>query len=133
MNDNFIEYSNPKMTTTTEPVKQVNLMCSYVCMTKFNSAMFQVISIPDKYQDNTYLNQKLKDYENSQYLYINSKKLNGLSLETNRKYKVYLLFEDFTSKKDDTYVLYYKQVLIKDKGQLEERTFNSGICLSDSE
>ncbi len=120
-------------TSTTESTKQVNFLASFVCNTKFNSAMFRIIEIPEKYMDNTLLLQKLKDYENSQYIYVNEKKLNGMSLETNRKYKVYLLFEDFTDKQGE-YVLYIKQTLIKDKGELEPRTFNSEINeLSDSE
>ena len=45
---------------------------------------------------------------------------------------VYILFSDFTDKKG-AYVLYYSQVLIKNKGLLPDRQFNQGIELSDSE
>jgi hypothetical protein len=111
--------------------KQVSFTASYVCDTKFSAAMLRVLEIPQKYLDNTFLNQKLKDYEQSQYIYINRKKLTGVELDTSRKYKVYLLFEDFTDKKGE-YVLYINEVLIKDKGALPEREFNSNI-LSDSD
>lgn len=112
---------------------QVSFTASYVCTTKFDSAMLRILEIPDKYQNHVHLTSKLKEYEDSQYIYINNKKLNGMKLEMNRKYKVYLLFDDFTDNKG-TYVLYIKQVLIKDKGELEERVFNSEINeLTDSE
>ena len=117
------------MPTSTD--KQVSFTAAYVCETKFAAAMLRVLEIPDKHQDNTFLNQKLKDYEQSQYIYINRKKLTGVELDTSRKYKVYLLFEDFTDKKGQ-YVLYINEVLIKDKGKLPEREFNSNI-LSDSD
>lgn len=118
-------------TTTSTESKQVSFTAAYVCDTKFSAAMLRVLEVPDKHQDNTFLNQKLKDYEQSQYIYINRKKLTGVELDTSRKYKVYLLFEDFTDKKGQ-YVLYINEVLIKDKGKLPEREFNSNI-LSDSD
>ena len=127
-----------KTTTTTTPVitkneNQVHFMASYVCMTKFDSAMLRVLEIPEKYMQHQHLTKKLKEYEGSQYIYINAKKLNGVELQQNRKYKVYLLFDDFTDKQG-TYVLYIKQTLFKDKGEMEARALNSEINeLSDSE
>ena len=123
----------------TQPTKtqanknQVSFMASYVTTTtKYDSAMFRIISIPEKYEEHTMLNQKLKEYEGSMYIYINNKKLQGTRLEQNRKYKVYILFDEFVDNKK-VYVLYLKSVLVKDKGVLEERTFNADIELSDSE
>ena len=121
------------MTSTSQSSpKQVSLMCSYVCDTKYSSAMFRVIEIPDKHRENKYLNQKLKEYEGAEYIYINRKKLNNVELDTNTKYKVYVLFEDFTDKQGQ-YVLYYKAVLVKNKGLLPDRQFNNEIADSDTE
>ena len=116
----------------TQPTQQVNFTCSYVCNTKYDSAMFRVIEIPSKYQGHPLLSQKLKEYEENEYIYINMKKLTGVSLDATRLLKVYILFEDFTDKKGD-YVLYYKQVLVKDKGELPDRQFNQEILDSDEE
>ena len=116
----------------TQPTKQVNFTASYVCNTKFDSAMFRVIEIPDKFQNHPLLSQKLKQYEDNDYIYINMKKLSGVSLDVTRKLKIYLLFEDFTDKKGD-YVLYYSAVLVKDKGELPDRQFNQEILDSDDE
>ncbi len=115
-----------------QPSKQVNITCSYVTNTKFDSAMFRVIEIPDKFQNHELLLTKLKEYEDSQYIYINMKKLTGVSLDTTRKLKIYILFEEFTDKKGQ-HVIYYKQVLVKDKGELPERQFNNEIDDSDTE
>ncbi len=113
------------MTSPTD-TKQVSFLCSYVCNTKYNSAMFRIIEIPKKYLGNEYLNQKLKEYENEQYIYVNMKKMAGVELDTSTKYKVYLLFNDFTDAKGQ-YVLYYQQVLVKNKGMLPNRQFNEDI------
>jgi hypothetical protein len=124
-----------KTTTTTKPTNenQVSFTASFVCTTKFDSAMLRILEIPEKYMNHVHLTSKLKEYEGSNYIYINNKKLNGMKLEMNRKLKVYLLFDEFTDKKG-VYVLYIKQVLVKDKGELEARVFNSEINeLSDSE
>ncbi len=94
--------------------------------------MFRVIEIADKHRGNEYLTQKLKEYEGAEYIYINRKKLQNVDLDTNTKYKVYILFEDFTDKKGD-YVLYYKAVLVKNKGLLPDRQFNQEIADSDGE
>lgn len=123
------------MTTTSKSSKQsnpkqVSLICSYVCDTKYSSAMFRVIEISDKHRSNEYLTQKLKEYEGAEYIYINRKKLQNVDLDTNTKYKVYILFEDFTDKQGQ-YVLYYKAVLVKNKGVLESRQFNNEIEDSD--
>lgn len=119
-------------TKTQSNPNQVSFMASYVCMTKYDSGMFRIIEIPDKYEDHAMLNQKLKEYEGSMYIYINMKKLANVSLETNRKYKVYILFDEFVDR-NKVYVLYLKSVLLKDRGVLETRTFNADIELSDSE
>lgn len=123
--------TQPTTQTVSNP-KQVSFTASYVCMTKYDSAMFRIIEIPDKYQTNHFLNQKLREYEEAQYIYINMKKLTGVSLDTSRKLKVYILFEDFTDKKGQ-YVLYFKAVLIKDKGLLDTRQFNDDIMDSDDD
>ena len=117
--------------TMTQPTnKQVSLTCAYVCNTKYDSAMFRIIE--SKYMDNEYLQQKVKEYEENQYIYINMKKLNNVDLDTSTKYKIYILFEDFTDKKGQ-YVLYYKQVLVKNKGLLPNRQFNEDIADSSEE
>jgi len=120
---------------TSTQAKQVNFTASFVCDTKFKAAMLRIIEIPTKFQTNKFLLSKLKDYEDSQYIYINHKKINGTTLQKDIKYKVYLLFEDFTSD-EDKYILYIKQTLFKNKGKLDNRQFNSEIEineLSDSE
>ena len=116
----------------TQPTQQVNFTCSYVCNTKYDSAMFRIIEIPIKYQNHPLLLQKLKEYEENQYIYINMKKLTGVTLDDKKLLKVYILFEDFTDKKGD-YVLYYKAVLVKDKGLLPNRQFNEDIVDSDTD
>lgn len=112
--------------------QQVSFTASYVCNTKYDSAMFRIIEVPEEHKTNHFLNQKIRQYENSDYIYINMKKLSGVTLDTTRKLKIYILFEDFTDRKGD-YVLYYKQVLVKDKGELPDRQFNSQIQDSDSD
>jgi len=120
-------------TSKTTTPKQVNFTASFVCDTKFKAAMLRIIEIPEKFKNNKHLLSKLKNYEDSQYIYINHKKINGTSLVKDIKYKVYLLFEDFTSN-DDKYILYIKQTLFKNKGPLSTRQFNSEINeLSESD
>ena len=60
------------------------------------------------------------------------KKLNNVALDTSTKYKIYILFDDFTDRKG-AYVLYYKQVLVKNKGLLPNRQFNEDIADSSDE
>lgn len=118
------------MNSSSKTSKQVSIICSYVCETKFNSYMFRIIE--SKYLDNKYLRQKIKHYENEDYIYINKKKLLNVELDTNTKYKIYILFNEFTDKKGD-YVLYYEQVLLKNKGLLPIRQFTNDIELSSDE
>ena len=123
--------STPTVTFDNESL-QVSITAAFVCVTKYNSNMFRVIDIPEKYRQNKHLNTKLKLYEDNQYIYINEKKV-STELDKTRKYKIYILFSEFTDKKGD-YVLYISETLLKDKGELPERQFNSSINeLSDSE
>ncbi len=127
----------PRTKTITKQVveetpMQVNLMVTYVTMTKYDSAMFRVLEIPEKFRNNKHLTAKLKEYEDNQYIYVKSSKMNGASLEQNRKLKLYLLFSEFTDKKGD-YVLYIKETAIKDKGVLESTKDGNVLELSDEE
>ena len=97
---NFIVNSKMDQSNPTTN-KQVSLICSYICDTKYNSVMFRIIE--SKYMDNEFLKQKLKDYENNKYIYVNKKKIN-IVLDTETKYKVYLHFDDFTD--GEKYILY---------------------------
>lgn len=108
--------------------KQVSFTGAFVSKTKFNSMMFRIIE--SKYLDNEYLKQKIKTYEGNNYIHINEKKI-SIDLDKQTKYKVYILFDDFT--KGGEYILYYKQVLVKNKGALPERIFNNDIDLSSDE
>lgn len=108
--------------------KQISFVGAFVSKTKYNSFMFRIIS--SNYLENKYLKQKLKHYEGSNYIHIKNNKIN-IELDRQTKYKVYILFDDF--EKDGDYILYYKEVLIKNKGKLDERIFNSNIIDSDDE
>ena len=108
--------------------KQVSFECSFVCKTKYNSFMFRIIK--SKYLDNVYLKQKLKEYEGNYYIHINKKKIN-IEVDKQTKYKVYVIFDDFTD--GGQYILYYRQVLIKNRGKLPERIFNNEIMESSSD
>ena len=108
--------------------KQVSFTCAFVAKTKYNSYMFRIIK--SKYLENKYLKQKLKKYENENYIHINEKKIN-IEVDKKTRYKIWVLFEDFEDAGD--YILYYKQVLIKNRGALPERQFNEEIIVSDSE
>ena len=116
------------MSSNQNTTKQVSFTGAFVCKTKFNSLMFRIIK--SKYLENKYLKQKLKKYENEYYIHINEKKI-SIDIDKKTRYKIWILFEDFEDAGD--YILYYKQVLVKKRGELPERQFNNDIVESDSE
>lgn len=98
-----------------EETKQVSLTCTYLCDTQYETAMFKILNIKNKYKNNKYLKQKINRYENEDFIFINKSKIK-LELQKHRKYRVIVLFDDFYDALGN-YILYFSDTHIVDKGE----------------